>query len=235
MKKLVTTLCAFALCTLAASAAFAGATNIRISQMYGGGGGSGGTYLYDYVELFNPTGVAVNIGGWSLQYGSATGTSFGSAATNMYVFPAGTTIQPCKYLLIQCGAAGTNAVPAMPLTPDYITSNISASATNGKIALIKNGTGANACAGNTSGAIYADVLGYGSANCYETVAAGVLTNTSVNVRKVGGMQDTDSNTADFVATNQPVAAHNAASPANITCLATPATHSTWGQVKSIYR
>ena len=77
--------------------------------MYGGGGGSTGTYIYDYVELFNSGSTPVNVGGWVVEYGSATG-NWGNAATNYYVLPVGTTIQPCKYLLLRCGAAGTAGV-----------------------------------------------------------------------------------------------------------------------------
>src|SRR5262249_54225580 len=47
---------------------------IVVSQLYGGGGVSGATYQNDYVELYNRGTATVDIGGWSLQYASATGT-----------------------------------------------------------------------------------------------------------------------------------------------------------------
>ena len=77
-----------------ATSAQALSSGVVLSQVYGGGGGSG-YYLYDYVELFNLGTSAVNIGGWSVQYGSATG-NFGSSTGNIYAIPAGTTIQPGK-------------------------------------------------------------------------------------------------------------------------------------------
>jgi len=46
------------------------ATNVVISQVYGGGGNSDAPYLNDYVELFNPTNTTVPLSGWSIQYAS---------------------------------------------------------------------------------------------------------------------------------------------------------------------
>jgi len=229
MKKIATT---FALLALCATSAFA-ANPVRISQVYGGGGGSTGTYLFDYIELFNASGSAVSIGGWSVQYGSATGTSFGSAATNIANIPAGVAIAPCSYYLIQCGASGT-AGTALPVTPDVITAGPSISATTGKLALINNQIGGNACSGNTSGAIYVDVVGFGTGNCFETAVAPGTTSTSAAVRNGGGMADTDNNSADFSISASPTP-RNSQSPQNVDCLATPTSNNTWGHVKSLYR
>ncbi len=230
MKKLATT---FALLALCATSAFS-ANSVRISQVYGGGGGTTGTYMFDYVELFNASGAAVAIGGWSIQYGSATGTSFGSTSANIAVLPAGASIAPCSYYLLQVGAAGTGGT-ALPVTADFVSATgPSLSGTNGKVALINNSTGANACAGNTSGAIYVDVVGYGTGNCFETAAAGGLTSTQAAVRNAGGMTDTDNNTADFTVVTSPVP-RNSSSPRNSACLSTPASIGSWGKVKSLYR
>lgn len=230
MKKIATT---FALLALCATSAFS-ANSVRISQVYGGGGGSTGTYMFDYVELFNASGTAVAIGGWSIQYGSATGTSFGSTAGNVAVLPAGASIAPCSYYLVQVGGAGTGGT-ALPVTADFVNAaGPSMSATTGKVALINNSTGANACAGNTVGGIYVDVVGYGTGNCFETAAAAGTTSTQAAVRNVGGLTDTDNNTADFTVVTNPVP-RNSSSPANTACLSTPATNGSWGKVKSLYR
>ena len=230
MKKLVTTFALLAICSASAFAANA----VRISQVYGGGGGSTGTYLFDYVELFNSSGVAVNIGGWSIQYGSATGTSFGSSATNMAVLPANASIAPCSYYLVQVGAAGSGGV-ALPVAADFVNAGgPSMSATTGKVALINNAVGGNACSGNTVGGIYVDVVGYGTGNCFEGADAPGTTSTQGDVRNGGGMNDTDANNADFTLVTNPVP-RNSQSPQNVACLATPASTKTWGAVKSLYR
>ena len=65
-------------------------TGLVISQVYGGGGNSGAPYTKDFIELFNPTDAAVGLAGASVQYASATGTSWqvtsltGSIAAHHY-------------------------------------------------------------------------------------------------------------------------------------------------------
>src|SRR3954452_7924539 len=68
--------------------------NVVISQVYGGGGNTGATYTNDFIELFNRSASAVNITGWSVQYASATGTSY--AVTNL-----SGTLQPGGHYLVQ--------------------------------------------------------------------------------------------------------------------------------------
>jgi len=49
---------------------------VVISQIYGGGGNQGAAYRNDFVELFNRSGAPVNLTGWTIQYASATGSSW---------------------------------------------------------------------------------------------------------------------------------------------------------------
>ena len=76
-------------------------TTFVISQAYGGGGGSTGTYLNDYVELKNISSSPQSLAGLSLMYGSATG-QFASTATNVYALTGGTrsagTILSCPII-----------------------------------------------------------------------------------------------------------------------------------------
>lgn len=232
MKKLATTFGVLALLALAAAPSFA-SNAVRISQVYGGGGATtlanAGTYNQDYVELFNNSGVAVNIGGWTIEYGSATG-NWGSAATNIFTFPANTLIQPCKYILV--GLGSTAFGPALSPAPDF-TGVISASAANGKIGLF-SAVNTNLACGSELGGTLVDKVAYGTANCAEVTAVGALSVTTGAVRNGAGTVDTDNNVSNFTVTTNPVP-HNAASPANANCLSTPTTKSTWGSVKSIYR
>ena len=69
-----------------------------VSQVYGGGGNSGATYANDFVELFNRGATAVDLGTWSIQYASATGTSW-------QVTPLTGSVQPGKYFLVQLASA----------------------------------------------------------------------------------------------------------------------------------
>jgi hypothetical protein len=197
-------------------AATAQASNaVRISQVYGGA--AGGTYSCDYVELFNNSNAPVDIGGWSLQYGSATGTGFGSATYNWARIPAGATIPACGYYLVRgyCSTAGA----ALPVTPDLVpttgwTFNLSAAA--GKVALFADQVTGRTCA--QAQAVAVDLVGYGTANCYETAAAAAPDASGVLVRASGGAVDTDDNAADFaVLAAAGVAPRNSASAPNPSC------------------
>jgi len=119
------------------------ANHVVISEVYGGGGNSGAIYANDYVELYNPTSADVAIGGWSVQYASATGTSV-SATTGVSAIPAGATIKAHGYYLIQESAGANTAAGALP-TPDA-TGALAISGTTGKIFLVNNSTALAAAA-----------------------------------------------------------------------------------------
>ena len=187
-------------------------SGVVISQVYGGGGNSGATLKNDFIELFNAGSVAVNVGGWSVQYASATGTSW--QKTDL---PANTTIPAGGYLLIQeaAGAGGTVNLP----TPDA-SGSINMSATSGKVALLDTnvlliGTG---CPFVTS---IIDFVGYGgSANCFEGAGpTPTLSNTTAALRASNGCSDTDGNSVDFTA-GAPVP-HNSATNAAPCSVVTP--------------
>lgn len=243
-KRFVPGLVAFALAAIAIGAAVRAdaASSVRISLVYGGGGGASGYYNYDYVELFNNSGlsVVVPVGGWALMYGSATGTSFGSTSTNAAMIPAGTVIPACGYLLIQVGSVGSNVGAATPSTPDLTAGGPSMSATTGKLALVNNQTiPGPVCAGNVMGmepSPIIDAVGWGpTANCYEVaVFPTATTNQQAIVRALGGATDGDNNSTDFAIVTSPTL-RNSASPINSYCVASPTNSSTWGRVKTIYR
>lgn len=162
-------------------------SSIVISQVYGGGGNSGATYKNDFIELYNLGTTAVDVTGWTVQYGSATGTTWNNRTELSGI------IEPGKYYLIQ-EAAGTGGTVNLP-TPNA-TGTIAMSATAGKVALVNNNIAlTGAC---PTGVV--DFIGYGTtANCYETARAPALTNTTAALRKSDGAQDTDNNADDFIA------------------------------------
>lgn len=229
MKKLVTTLCTVAALAVVANVSFAAA--MRISQVYGGGGGTGAaTYTQDYIELFNFSNAPVNIGGWALEYGSAAG-NWGSAAGNYFVFPVNTIVPPCSYVLVTCGTVGTGGAPN-PVAGDF-GGPMNLSATGGKVGLF-SALNANLACGSELPGTLVDKIAYGTANCAEGTAVGATSITTGAVRNGGGNTDTNNNVADFTLVTNPVP-HNLASGASVNCLSVPAMNSTWGQLKSIYR
>ncbi len=170
---------------VSAGPAAAVSPSIVISEVYGGGGNSGATYRNDFIELFNRGTSAVSVTGWSVQYASATGTTW--QVTNL-----SGSIAPGQYYLVQeaQGAGGTTNLP----TPDA-TGTIAMSGTAGKVALV-NTTAAltGSCPTGTF-----DLVGFGTtANCFEgSGPAPAPSNTNSDQRASGGCTETDQNAADF--------------------------------------
>lgn len=181
--------------------------HVVISEVYGGGGNSGAVYKNDFIELYNPSDAAVDLTGWSVQYASATGTTW-------QVTPLTGSIPAKSFYLIQqaAGSGGTTNLP----TPDAI-GTIALSGTTGKVILSNSITALTGA--NPAGAVVIDKVGFGpTATGFETTVAAVLSNTTALERKasaastvatmgVGGLEefngngyDTDNNSTDFIVT-----------------------------------
>ncbi len=186
---------------LACQPAFA--ADVVISQMYGAGGNSGATLRYDYVELFNRGSSAVAVGGWTIQYASASGTSWGKAE-----LPAGTSIEPGKYFLVKLASSNTAVGTDVPA--DFYSGSVNMSGASGKVALVNNNTALTGA--QPSSTAIQDVVGYGTANFFETAAAPAMSATTSLLRANGGCTDTNNNAGDFTAVAP--AFRSAASPAN---------------------
>jgi uncharacterized protein len=180
-------------------------SGLIISQVYGGGGNSGSAYSDDFIELYNSSPAAINLGGLSVQYASATGSSWNAA-----ILPAH-SLQPGHYYLIEA-AAGSTPSQALP-TPDLILtvgppSNVTSSfvinlsATAGKVALVTNTTPlTTAC---PTGTTILDFVGYGTtANCFEgTAAAPTTPNNATSIIRSSAV-DTNNDAADFTTIDPP--------------------------------
>ncbi|GGS49022.1 hypothetical protein GCM10010156_04600 [Planobispora rosea] len=194
---------------LTSTPALAAPGTVVISQVYGGGGNSGAPFTNDFVELFNRSSAPVTLDGWSVQYGSATGT--GTFAANTAALSG--TLAPGQYHLVQlAGGANGAALPA----PDS-TGTINMSGSSGKVVLVRSAEGL-ACNGGSvpctaeQTALIADLVGYGTANYSEGTAAPALSNTTAGLRRAGGCTDTDANGADIEAA-APAPRNRAAAPA----------------------
>ena len=167
---------------------FAAPGGVVISQVYGGGGNSGATYKNDYIELLNTGDTAVTLTNWSVQYASATGTTW-----QVTKLPASVTLAAGQYYLVHeaLGSGGTDA-----LTPDA-TGTITMSATAGKVALVNSIT---ALSGGKPVDNVVDLVGFGTtAGYYEgSGATPAPSNTLAVLRKGNGCLDTNDNSSDFV-------------------------------------
>jgi len=200
------TFVALLMALVGAPAAWSASPAMVVGQVFAGGGNAGAPYSNDFVELFNRGSAAVDLGGWSIQYASGTGTSW-------QVTPLTGSVQPGGRYLVQLASGAVGA--ALP-TPDATgTSNLAVS--GGKVALVHAATALScgAAAGSCSAdPLVTDLVGYGSATDYEgSGAAPAIGNTTAALRAGDGCTDTDANATDFTAV--------APSPRNSAAPATP--------------
>lgn len=174
-----------------APAAHGASPDIVISQVYAGGGNAGATYTHDYVELFNRGTTTIDVSGWTVQYASASGSTWEAT-------PLSGSIQPGRFYLVQMASAAAVGSP-LP-TPDATGTTNLANA-GGKVALVRDaapltcGASAGSCSPSPQ---VADLIGWGSATDFEGPgAAPALSNTTADLRAGGGCTDTDDSAADF--------------------------------------
>jgi len=163
--------------------------NIVISQVFGGGGNSGAPLRNDFIEIFNRGNTSVNLSGWSVQYASATASTWSVTSLTSVI------LLPGQYYLIQESSGGSTGV-TLP-TPDA-TGSIAMAAGSGKVVLVKNSTALTGACPNDPNII--DLVGYGStANCFRgSGPAPAASNTSAILRAASGCTDTRNNNADFM-------------------------------------
>jgi hypothetical protein len=162
---------------------------IVISQVFGGGGNSGAPFRNDFIEIFNRGNSSVNLTGWSIQYASATASSWSVTPLALV------TLLPGQYYLIQESSGGSSGV-VLP-APDA-TGTIAMAAGSGKVALVKSSTAlSGTCPGDPN---IVDLVGYGNtANCFRGPApAPAASNTNALLRAANGCTDTRNNLADFI-------------------------------------
>jgi hypothetical protein len=155
-----------------------------ISQVFGGGGLTGSTYANDFVELHNISSVPVSVAGWSVQYASATGSSWQVTALSAAV------LLPGSFYLIKEASGGTGGVDFSADATGTINLAVSA----GKVALVTTTTALASCSSST----IMDLVGYGTANCAEGVPAPAPSTTSSASRTGLGCFDGNVNRDDFV-------------------------------------
>lgn len=160
---------------------------IVISQIFGGGGNSGAPFRNDFIEIFNAGTAPINLAGWSVQYASATASTW--AVTPL----TSVTLAPGQYYLVQ-ESGGSNGA-ALP-TADA-TGTIAMAAGSGKVALVKSSTALTGSCPSDPNIV--DLLGYGStANCFRGSApAPAPSNTNALLRAAAGCTDVRNNVVDF--------------------------------------
>lgn len=178
MKKSIALLVLVAVSLTAAAARASGAGSIVVAEVFAAGGNSGAPYANDYVELVNRGSGAVDLSGWTLQYASASGTTWQAT-------PLAGSIPAGGRYLVELASGGTNG-SALPAPDATGTANLAM--TGGKVEVVD------------SGSVTEDLVGWGNATGYEgSGPAPALTSTTALARAGGGCTDSDDNAADFAA------------------------------------
>jgi Lamin Tail Domain len=165
-----------------------GANDVRIFEIYAGGGNTSATYQDDFILLFNVTTSPISLNGWSLQYASSTSSSWSKLDINSSTIPAR------GFLLINVATTTTNGanLPVADLT--WTFANDGMAQAGGKVALMQN----QILLTTPSPTGAADFVGYGSANASEVMPAisTGISSTRSYVRNNYAI-DTDNNLNDF--------------------------------------
>jgi hypothetical protein len=196
-------LAVLALCLVVPTASGA-STGLVVSQVYAAGGNSGAVYQSDYVELLNTGSTTIDLTAWTVQYASASSTSWSAT-------PLSGTVQPGHYYLVALGSSGS-AGSLLPSADAVGTTNLAV--TGGKVAIVHD-TDALTCGASVGScsvvSTVADFVGYGTATDYEGTAAPAGSATLADLRS--GCTDTNVNASDF-ATGAPNPRSTAAAAAS---------------------
>ena len=174
---------------MAASAAVGTSPRVLINEVYGGGGNANAPFNRDFVELVNTSGAAVDLSGWSLQYASATGSSW-TVDTLTGTIPSGST-----WVVGQALGAGTT-LPSLAVNDD---GTLARSGTAGKIALVQGTTALTGAAGNAAGnATVVDFVGFGpTASDFAGAGPTAILSNSTSASRDAEHKNTANNAGDF--------------------------------------
>ena len=150
--------------------------DLVISEVYGGGGNSGGVYDRDFIELYNLSDAEISLDGVTVQYYSANGNAQQSTELSG-------TLPAESYYLVAAAPGNNTDLPSFEF--DHDAPSIAIAGTQGSVALLDG----------TDEPI--DLLGWGSAQLFEEAPAGATSN-STSVARADVTVDTDNNAQDFV-------------------------------------
>jgi predicted extracellular nuclease len=160
--------------------------DVVVSQVYGAGGNNGAAWNRDFIELFNRSDKDVSLNGMSVQYQSATGTTWQATAL------PNVTLKPGQYFLVG-GASGATGTDIGAVDQP---GSLNLSGTTGKVALSRIATAMTTADGSPN---VIDMVGFGGADRFETAVAPAPSTTNSIQRAALGCTDTDNNKLDFTA------------------------------------
>lgn len=186
---LALTLTASVLVTGPAHAAVGTSAPLVVNEVYGSGGNSGAVLARDFVELYNASGAPLSVDGWSVQYASATGSSWTNTTPLTGTIAAGGSI-------VVGGASGATG---SPVTVD-VDGGINLSGTAGKVAVVNATTPLTCSVDCEDQASVVDLVGYGStATSYAGTGRAPSPSATTSISRDASHTNTADNAADFTA------------------------------------
>ena len=154
---------------------------VVVNEVFAGGSNSGAPFNQDYVELFNNGEAGVDLGGFSLQYATATGATF----SNIITFASGTFIGAGQFFVITASTAGATGAAVPNVT--HTGATVGLANAGGKIRFL-----------DSSGTpIIVDFVGWGTADTREGAGnAPAMTNTT-SLQRIPNGFDSNNNNLDF--------------------------------------
>jgi len=174
---------------LAAGLVQAQVAPLRITQVYGGGGGTGATYGRDFVEIYNYGPSPIDMSKFAVQYAATAGTSWTSKTLSG-------TAMPGQFFLVSMSTTLSPA-GALDLSPDFqVTTSTAMAAAAGKVALTTVGAlGTTAC---PAGSNVIDIAGYGAGTtCFEGTGPTGSISITTSATRTNVCADTNDNASDF--------------------------------------
>ncbi len=170
-----------------AQAAVSPTAAVVINEVYGGGGNSGATYKRDFVELYNASSTAVDLSSWSVQYASATGSTWQVTDLLGSLPPGG------SYVVGEAsGAGGTTDVVV------DVDGGIAMAAGAGKVALVNNRSALACSTGCTALDPVVDFVGYGTtASDFAGTGRAPAPSATLSVSRNAAHANTADNADDF--------------------------------------
>lgn len=175
-----------------------------LSEVYAGGGNDGAVWENDFIEIYNPTQLVIDLNGWSIQYAP-------SQSDDWQVYVLNGQIEPEAYYLIK-GSSYSEQGEALDAF-DLEMLNLNMSTNSSKVALVKN---SDPITGSLDKDVV-DFVGYGSADEFEGKTAASAPGNARSLERIanwdyyynsmnlggeyelsGNGWDTDENSEDFV-------------------------------------
>ncbi|WP_424449506.1 ExeM/NucH family extracellular endonuclease [Microbacterium arborescens] len=175
---------------ISAAAAVDPAADLVISEVYGGGGNNGAPFNRDFVEIANVGDATVDLSQYSVQYASATGSSWQVTPLAGVVVPAGGQV-----LVGQATGANTS----LPGFDADIEGTVALSGSQGKVALVSSTDALAGATGIVDRAEVVDLVGWGGATHFAGTAAAPATTNATSVARDDALTNTADNAADFTA------------------------------------